>query len=69
MTLSEALIKARKTGRGVTRHARGKLVVAFGRILHSRHEWGDLGWYWTDPVTYAPTFEDLLATDWRMERP
>jgi hypothetical protein len=71
MLLSEALVVARKRGRGVKRrHWSGRhLVIAWDDLWHRGKEWRDDGFEWREPLQWKPSLMELLVNDWVTCRP
>jgi hypothetical protein len=71
MLLSDALVIARKRGRGVRRMwwSHRRLVIAWDD-LWVRERGGEAeNFQWLAPRIWTPTLDDLLATNWETCRP
>lgn len=71
MLLSDALVIARKRGRGVKRRhwSWRHVVIAWDDLWVREMGTTENGWGWKDPRTWAPTLGELLANDWETCRP
>lgn len=72
MKLSDAIILARKRGRGVRRRywSDRSVVIAWETAWYRAKQWNDDNkWAWTVPVPWSPGLEDMLFTGWVTCRP